>query len=200
MHSKCSANNSKINSKISNKSHNYLFSTLIVILLTAIIYYILNYIYNSRKIDRFNDTIDDNRWASYTRYSIKNDNTIEAEDISFDDKIQKNLDTDKYLALDNVSDSTKPEITSGNVPKLNLKGLEDKIYDQNNKIMLINDIITNIKDTNKIMYNTQFNESNKLIDILSNKLHNNLYNKLNEQNNMAYKLLLQDNYNSINYN
>ena len=65
---------------------------------------------------------------------------------------------------------------------------------------ITNVIITNIKDTNKIIYNTQFNESNKLIDILSNKLHNNLYNKLNEQNNMAYKLLLQDNYNSINYN
>ena len=201
MQSKCSSN-----SKIFNGNHNYFINTIEIIFLTLIIFGLLYYYYVNKRynnqynnqykyIDRFADTVDENKWNSYTIYNIQpTTGKIIPTSITLSDNIKNNLDTDRYLAMD--SSNPTNTLASIDYSNLDLQGMNNTIKQQNNNVKNMIDTIQKIKDVEKRKGQSQINDNNDLINILSNDITQNILNQLNQQNNMAYKLLLQDNYNS----
>ena len=192
---KCAFNNKH------NKYNNNLLDTIVIILLSLVIFWGLYNFYNkssNKNIDRFADTINDKQWTERTVYKI-NPSTYEVKPTTENVNKGGNLDTDKYLAMDNVTDSKNPATTdSSSYEKLDLKALNEKLIDENNNINNVINILRNINDSEKLYNDTQLNSNSKLADILTDEIAMNIYDNLNKQNNMAYKLLLQDNYNSMN--
>lgn len=206
MQSKCSSN-----SKIFNSKYSYFLNTIEIILLTLIIFGILYYYYfynsklntnisnNKSNIDRFADTIDENKWISYTKYNVNpTTGNITPTNITFGNSIKQNLDTDRYLAMDSPNPSNP--LATIDYSTLDLKGLNKSIKTQSDNVKNMSNILQKINDIDARTNKKQIDDNNKLIDILSNDITQKIFDNINQQNNMAYKLLLQDKYNSTHLN
>ena len=212
MQSKCASisKNSISNGVFSGKmANNSLLNTIGIIVLTLGIFGVLYYVYSkkqictnsgqyARYIDRFADTTDDKKWFSYDRYFYDNAaKKFERETVDLSPTVQANLDTDRYLAQDSPNPSY-PEANK-DYSTLNLNNLNTKLMQQGREIVDASDKANVLIDLKSLVSSQQY-DNNKLVDVLTDDIGRQLYNKINEQNNMSYQLLLADNYNADHYN